>query len=280
MLPGGQPDGAARLPDASVDLIYVDPPFNTGKRQTRDARSRPRATRATATASASAGQRYRDRAARQQRAYADRFDDYLAFLEPRLARGASRAQADGLALLPHRLPRGALLQGAARRASSGATCFLNEIIWAYDYGGRTDAALAGQARQHPGLRARTRRSYYFDPDAVDRIPYMAPGPGRARRRPRAASSRPTPGGTPSCSPTGKEKPGYPTQKPLGILERIVQRVVARPAASCSTSSPAAAPPARPRSEGRRFLLVDNHEPAFEVMRRRFANAAGVSFQRL
>ena len=206
------------LPSGAFQLIYIDPPFNTGKTQTR-ARSRP-CRDADGDRTGFEGRRYRTRAARHL-AYCDAFDDYLAFLEPRLRRGASRARADRQPLLPHRLPRGALLQGAARRD------LRPRVLPQRDHLGLRLRRAARRGAGRPSTTtssctSRTPPRYVFNADDVDRDPVHGARSRRPPRRPRAASSRPTRGGTPSSAPTGKEKTGYPTQKPLGILRRIVQ----------------------------------------------------------
>ena len=152
----------------------------------------------------------------------------------------------------------------------GRECFLNEIIWAYDYGGEVEEPLAGQARHDPGLREEPEPVTTSTRRAVDREPYMAPGlvtPEKAAR-----------GKLPTdvwwhtiVSPTGKEKTGYPTQKPEGILRRIVQAssregdwVLDFFAGSGTTGAVAAA-------LGRRFVLVDESPEAIAVMRKRLAD---------
>ena len=159
----------------------------------------------------------------------------------------------------------------------GRACFLNEIIWAYDYGGRARRALAAQARQHPGLRQRPRH-YYFDPEAVDRIPYMAPGLVGPRKQ--RAARRPTDTWWHTIVPPGgKERTGYPTQKPLGILRRIVRTssppggLVADFFAGSGTTGIAA------HETGRSFVLVDESDDAWQVMTRRFAHLDGIELVR-
>ncbi|HEY6460119.1 MAG TPA: site-specific DNA-methyltransferase, partial [Polyangiaceae bacterium] len=157
----------------------------------------------------------------------------------------------------------------------GRASFLNEIVWAYDYGART-------RRRWPAkhdtilLYAKDPAAYFFDADAVDRIPYMAPELVGEEKAARGKLPTDTWWHT-IVSPTGKEKLGYPTQKPLGVLRRIVQAscppggVVLDFFAGSGTAGAAA------RELGRRFLLVDASEDALAVMRRRFAGAEDVAF---
>jgi site-specific DNA-methyltransferase (adenine-specific) len=159
----------------------------------------------------------------------------------------------------------------------GRECFLNEIIWAYDYGGRA-------RRRWPAkhdtilLYVRDPRRYYFDPEAAERIPYMAPGlvgPEKASRGKRLTDTWWS-----TIVPThGRERTGYPTQKPLSILRRIVLTssppggLVADFFAGSGTTGVAA------YESGRRFLLVDNSAEALDVMQQRFANYQGVKLTR-
>ncbi len=261
---GDNLDVLPRLTDASVDLIYIDPPFNTGKTQSRTQIRTVRDPEGDRTGYQ--GKRYRTIRI-GSKSYSDIFDDYLAFLEPRLEQARRILKPDG-SLLFHIDYREVhyckvLLDGIFGRAS-----FMNEIIWAYDYGARTRRKWPAK---HDNILwyAVNPRNYHYDLAACDRIPYMAPGlvgPDKAAR-----------GKTPTdtwwhtiVSPTGKEKTGYPTQKPRGILDRIVV-VHSQPgdllcdffAGSGSFGEAACA-------HGRDCILVDNNAEALQVMERRFA----------
>jgi site-specific DNA-methyltransferase (adenine-specific) len=205
-----------RLPAASFQLIYLDPPFNTGREQRR----LRLATEADPDGDRTGfgGRSYRTTVLGSS-AYADSFDDYLGFLEPRMREGHRLLKADGTLYL-HLDPRESHYAKVLLDGIFGRDCFLNEIVWAYDYGGRTKRRWPAK---HDTILVYVKDpdAYYFDGDAVDREPYMAPGlqtPERAER-----------GKLPTdvwwhtiVSPTGREKTGYPTQKPLGVLRRIVQ----------------------------------------------------------
>ena len=157
----------------------------------------------------------------------------------------------------------------------GRECFLNEIIWAYDYGGRPKDRWPPK-HDNILLYARNPSGYVFNVDEIERIPYMPRG-SSGRKKPRAGSSRPTRGGTPSSLRTVRKKTGYPTQKPIGILRRIVQ-TSSRPGAlvldffAGSGTTGAAA-----LELGRRFILVDHNAEAMEVMARRFAAVEGIEW---
>ena len=210
------------LPDASVELIYIDPPFNTGVTQKR---TRIRTIRdADGDRTGFGGNRYRTETLASTPIYADIFDDYIGFLRPRMIE-AHRILTPTGSLFFHIDPREVhyckvMLDEVFAQRGAGRDCFQNEIIWAYDYGAR---ATKRWPAKHDNILwyTSTPRDYTFNLDATDRIPYMAPGLVGAEKAAR--------GKTPTdvwwhtiVSPTGKEKTGYPTQKPLGILERIVR----------------------------------------------------------
>ncbi len=128
---------------------------------------------------------------------ATRFDDYLAFLAPRLEH-AHRLLAREGTLYFHIDYREAHHCKLLLDEIFGRECFLNEIIWAYDYGARTRSRWPAK---HDTILVYVKdpTAYHFDCEAVDREPYMAPGlvtPEKAA----GASSPPTCGGTRSCPP--------------------------------------------------------------------------------
>ena len=252
------------LEAGSIDLIYIDPPFNTGRTQTRVALRTERD--AVGDRTGFQGQRYRTTTLGAT-GYADRFDDYLAFLEPRLGE-ARRVLADAGSLFFHSDYREAhyckvLLDGIFGRAS-----FINEIVWAYDYGGRPKRRWPAK---HDTILwyAKDPAHYTFHLDAADRIPYMAPALVGAEKA--ARGKTPTDVWWHTIVPTtGKEKTGYATQKPLGLLERIV-KVHSSPGdrlldffAGSGTFGEAAV------LHGRSCLLVDNNPEAVWIMARRLA----------
>ncbi|HET8928464.1 MAG TPA: site-specific DNA-methyltransferase [Microbacterium sp.] len=299
---GDNLDVIAGFDDASFTLIYLDPPFNTGRPQTRaveTARSttppiRPEVAAATAESADSApdrrssadagvgtgeivvrrgfhGREY-ERLRGDLRAYDDRFDDYWGFLEPRLAE-AWRLLADDGTLYLHLDYREAHYAKVLLDAMFGRDRFLNELIWAYDYGGKTQKRWP---TKHDTILVYVKdpTRYFFDSATVDREPYMAPGlvpPEKAAR-----GKLPTDVWWHTIVPTtGREKTGYPTQKPEGILRRIVQassrpgdRVLDFFAGSGTTGAVASA-------LGREAVLVDVNPEAIDVMRRRMPHATVV-----
>ena len=253
----------------SVDLVYLDPPFNTGRDQVR------RTTRSVPAAAGEgdrvgfAGRSYETIMGSLLR-YEDSFADYLGFLEPRLMH-ARRVLATHGTLYVHLDYREVHYVKVLLDALFGRRCFLNEIIWAYDFGGRT-------AKRWPAkhdtilVYVKDPTAYHFNSADVDREPYMAPGlvgPVKAAR-----------GKLPTdvwwhtiVSPTGKEKTGYPTQKPAGVLRRIVT-ASSRPgdwvldffAGSGTTGAVS-------EQLGRKFVCVDSNPEAVDVMRRRLPDTA-------
>ena len=259
------------FPGACVDLIYIDPPFNTGR-----ARDYTR----IATVRAPDGDRTGFQGARYATTklgtltYADTFDDYLAFLEPRLVE-AYRVLAPHGTLYFHIDYREAHYCKVLLDMIFGRRCFLNEIIWAYDYGART-------RRKWPPkhdtilVYVKDPTRYTFNTDAVARIPYLAPALVGAAKA--ARGKLPTDTWWHTIVPTrSKERTGYPTQKPLGILTRIVAAssnpgdcVLDFFAGSGTTGAACLA-------LGRRFVLVDDNPQALAVMARRFAHAPGLAW---
>jgi site-specific DNA-methyltransferase (adenine-specific) len=254
------------LPDGAFRLAYLDPPFNTGRRQERHVVESSRSETGTA---GFGGTRY-ERIRRLAAAFDDRFTDYWAFLEPRLEEVHRLLDPAGTLYL-HLDYREAHYAKVLLDALFGRECFLNEIVWAYDYGGRT-------AKRWPPkhdtilVYVKDPDRYHFDGAAVDREPYMAPGLQTAERNARGKLPTDVWWHT-IVSPTGAEKTGYPTQKPLGVLRRIVAASsgpgdwVLDPFAGSGTTGAAAA------ALGRRFLLIDESPHAVALMRRRLPSAA-------
>ncbi len=259
------------MPDGSVPLIYLDPPFNTGKTQ---GHTRIKTVRsADGDRSGFAGARYAT-VKIGTRAYDDIFDDYLAFLEPRLVEAHRVLAPDGTFYF-HIDYREAHYCKVLLDFIFGRRCFLNEVIWAYDYGARTKKKWPPKHDTILVYVKNTKR-YTFNADAVERIPYMAPalvGPEKAAR-----GKLPTDTWWHTIVPTnGKERTGYPTQKPVGILTRVIAAsshpgdLVLDCFAGSGTTGAACL------ALGRRFMLVDNNLQAMEVMARRFGAVSGVEW---
>ena len=254
-----------RMTTGSIELIYVDPPFNTGKRQSRTQMKTIRDEAGDRVGFG--GHRYRTEILAEPggSGYGDQFDDFLAFIRPRMVE-AHRILSPTGSLFFHIDYREVHYCKVMLDEIFGRDCFQNEIIWAYDYGAR---ATKRWPAKHDNILWYTKdpARYTFNLDATDRIPYMAPGLVGAEKAAR--------GKTPTdvwwhtiVSPTGKEKTGYATQKPLGILERIV-RVHSNPGdtvldffAGSGTTAEAAA------KHGRSFVMVDESPAAIQIMEKR------------
>jgi site-specific DNA-methyltransferase (adenine-specific) len=260
-----------RLPADAFDMVYVDPPFNTG-RVRRHERLRVMADDA-GDRDGFGGRRYRT-VSRGALEYDDAFDDYLAFLMPRLAE-ARRVLADHGTLYVHLDPRESHYVKVALDGVFGRECFLNEIVWAYDYGGRPKRRWPPK---HDTILVYVRdpRRYHFDDDEVDREPYMAPGLVTPEKR--ARGKRPSDTWWHTIVPTnGAERTGYPTQKPEGIVRRMVA-ASSRPGGWClDFFSGSGTLGAAARALGRRFVLVDSSPDAVAVTARRLgADVAAVA----
>ena len=266
----------ATLPDCAVTLIYIDPPFNTGREQTRTKTTSVLAAADSPTALTGFKGKSYERTRSELMSYDDRFEDYWSFLEPRL-REAWRLLAEDGTLYLHLDYREAHYAKVMLDALFGRESFLNEIIWAYDYGAKSKKRWPAK---HDTILVYVKNpsEYYFNSDEVDREPYMAPGLVTAEKVERGKLPTDVWWHT-IVSPTGREKTGYPTQKPEGILRRIVHAssrqgdtVLDFFAGSGTTGAVAGA-------LGRNFVLVDQNPEAITVMRKRFASADGVTFER-
>ena len=250
------------IPDSSVQLIYIDPPFNTGREQQRSKVTTKRSDEGNRIGFK--GQRY-ETVKSTILSYDDQFANYWEFLEPRLEEAFRVLNKTGTLYL-HLDYREAHYAKVLLDALFGPDCFLNEIIWAYDYGGKSKSRWPSK---HDTILVYVKDPaiYYFDSESVDREPYMAPGlvtPEKVEK-----------GKLPTdvwwhtiVSPTGKEKTGYPTQKPIGILRRIIQAsskegdlVMDFFAGSGTTGFVA-------NELGRRFILVDQNPESIEVIKNR------------
>jgi site-specific DNA-methyltransferase (adenine-specific) len=262
----------ARIPNDSVPLIYIDPPFNTGKTQLRRTLATARSPNGGGDRTGFGGHRYAT-VERGRRAYADAFDDYLAFLEPRLVEAKRVLTLQG-SFYVHLDAREVHYVKVLLDEIFGRECFINEIIWAYDYGGRP-------RRRWPAKHetilfyVKDPARYHFDAEAVEREPYMAPGLVTAEKQARGKLPTDVWWHT-IVSPTGREKTGYPSQKPLGVLRRIVAAssqpgdlVLDFFAGSGTTGAAALA-------LGRGFHLIDDNPEAVAVMAARFAGLAGLT----
>ncbi len=262
ILHGDNLDLLPEFPDGSFQLIYIDPPFNTGKSQTR----RTLATDASEDGARVGfqGRRYTTRLLAES-SYKDSFADYLAFLEPRLEH-ARRLLARSGTLYFHIDYREAHYCKLLLDEVFGRECFLNEIIWAYDYGARSKKRWPAK---HDTILVYVKdpSAYHFDSEQVDREPYMAPGLVTAEKA--ARGKLPTDCWWHTIVPTsGREKTGYPTQKPEGIVRRMVLAST-RPGDRCldffAGSGTLGAVAAK---TGRRYVLMDSSEEAVRVCRER------------
>ena len=250
------------IPDESVQLIYVDPPFNTGRVQSRGNSKTTRTE--TGNRIGFKGQRY-EIVKETILSYDDEFKDYWGFLEPRLEQ-AWRLLSETGTLYLHLDYREAHYAKVLLDVLFGRECFLNEIIWAYDYGGK---AKSRWPSKHDTILVYVKNpdKYYFSNENVDREPYMAPGLVTPEKV--AKGKLPTDVWWHTIvSPTGKEKTGYPTQKPLGILRRVIQAsskegdVVLDFFAGSGTTGVVA------NMLNRKFVLIDQNPEALEVIQQR------------
>lgn len=253
------------LPDGFANLIYIDPPFNTGRQQSRTQIKVERSMDGDRVGFQ--GRRYTSTVV-GTKAFGDQFDDFLAFIEPRL-REAHRLLAENGTFYFHIDYREVHYCKVLLDQIFGRENFINEIIWAYDYGGRSKNRWPAK-HDNILMYVKDPNNYVFNHDDIDRIPYMAPGLVGKEKAKRGKLPTDTWWHT-IVSPTGKEKTGYPTQKPLGIMRRIIQAssnagdLVLDFFAGSGTTGLAAI------ELERNFLMVDDNPDAIKVMKKRFEN---------
>lgn len=234
-----------------IDLIYIDPPFNTGRVQLRK-RSHVDKT----------GNRVED----ETFGYQDSFEDFIDFLEPRLIEAWRILKPTG-SIFVHLDWHEVHYIKVLMDKMFGRKNFMNEIIWSYDYGGRSKSKWSAK---HDNILwyVKDPKHYTFNYDAIDRIPYLAPE--------RQSKEKAEMGKTPTdvwwhtiVHTNGKEKTGYATQKPRGIIDRIV-KVHSNPGdrlldffAGSGTFGESAA------TFNRNAILIDSNPDAIRVMQKRF-----------
>ncbi len=268
ILLGDNADLLPTLPEKLARLIYIDPPFNTGKLQKRE-RMRVTTSEEHEGRAGFRGRRYAVEKL-ESASYRDDFDDFDSFLMPRIECALRCLTPDG-SLFVHLDSREVHYIKVALDRLLGRAHFMNESIWAYDYGGRPKNRWPSK---HDTILwyAMNPEDYVFNFDEMDRIPYMAPGlvtPEKAER-----GKTPTDVWWHTIVPTtGREKTGYPTQKPLGILNRVI-KVHSRPGdtvldffAGSGTTGEAAA------LHGREFVLIDDNPHAVRIAATRLASFA-------
>jgi len=259
------------LPSESVDLIYIDPPFNTGKEQ---ARRSIRVRRDDGGDRVGFGGQSYSTELLNERAYQDSFDDFLSFLRPRLLEAWRLLKAQG-SLYFHIDYREAHYCKIMLDEIFGRENFINEIIWAYDFGGRPKNRWPAK---HDTIffYAKDAKNYTFNRDDIDRIPYMAPG--------LVGKEKAEKGKLPTdvwwhtiVGTNSKEKTGYPTQKPSGVIERIV-RASSNPGdlvmdffAGSGTVGAVC------EKLERNYILIDQNPEAWDVMKTRFADVKDIEW---
>ena len=260
---GDNMDVLKEIESGSLNLVYVDPPFNTGKIQSRKRIETVRSEDGDRTGFQ--GHTYNTKVIGEQ-SFFDIYDDYIRFLRDRIEETERVLTSDGSFFL-HLDYREIHYAKVMCDEVFGRESFINEIIWSYDYGGRSKSRWSAK---HDNILwyAKDPKNFTYRYDDIDRIPYMAPGLVGAEKA--AKGKTPTDSWWHTIvSPNGKEKTGYPTQKPLGIINRII-RVHSNPGdvildyfAGSGTTGIAAL------AERRKVILVDNNRQALEVMCKRF-----------
>lgn len=259
------------LQAACIDLIYIDPPFNTGKKQTLTQIKTELNENGDRTGFQ--GKRYQTIKLGSQ-SYADLYDDYLTFLEPRL-REAYRVLSSHGSLYFHIDYREVHYCKLLLDQIFGRESFINEIIWAYDYGARTRKKWPPK---HDNILwyAKDPAQYTFNYDAIDRIPYLSPGLVGIEKA--ARGKTPTDTWWHTIVPTnGAEKTGYPTQKPLGIIRRILLASSNPGETVMDFFAGSGTVGAACLEMERNFILVDNNPQAIETIKKRFFTCPDIQY---
>jgi site-specific DNA-methyltransferase (adenine-specific) len=251
------------MEDGIVNLIYIDPPFNTGKRQIR---TQVRVSRSVNGDRKGFKGHIYETMKLGTKEYVDIFDNYLDFLAPRLEE-AYRILSPNGTLYFHIDYREVHYCKLLLDRIFGRDSFLNEIIWAYDYGGKPKNKWPPK---HDNILVYVKdcRNYTFNVDDIDRIPYMAPGLVGKEKALKGKLPTDTWWHT-IVATSGKEKTGYPTQKPRALLDRML-RASSNPgdlvldffAGSGTTGESCIL-------LDRKFILIDKSEQAMQVMAKRF-----------
>jgi len=251
------------LPSASIELIYIDPPFNTGKIQRRDNYKVIKSKNKKNNGFKGLGYDLEKTSTNQ---YLDKFDDFYNFINPRLEE-AYRVLSENGSLYLHIDYREVHYIKIMLDKIFGRESFINEIIWAYDFGAR---AKKRWPAKHDNILfyAKNPKHFTFNTEHLDREPYLAPGlvtPDKA-----ALGKLPTDVWWHTIvSPTGKEKTGYPSQKPEAIIKRIItassnpkDTVLDFFAGSGTTGIVA-------KKLDRNFILADSNQQSIDVIKNRF-----------
>jgi len=262
-----------KFESGSINLIYIDPPFNTGKKQTRTQIRTKKSE--NGDRKGFKGNSY-ETITLGTKEYEDDFGENFTqeFIRPRLEEAYRVLAKDG-SLYFHIDYREVHYCKILLDKIFGRECFINEIIWAYDYGGK---AKTRWPPKHDNILfyVKDPNNYIFNSTTIDREPYMAPGlvgPEKA-----ALGKLPTDTWWHTIVATGgKERTGYPTQKPLGVINRIVQasslpgQIVLDFFGGSGTVGESCL------KLGRKFILIDNNQVALEVMAKRLPKTCEIEW---
>jgi site-specific DNA-methyltransferase (adenine-specific) len=262
------------MPDESVSLVYVDPPFGTQHIQ----RLRSLSSTQASTGTAGFGGRKYTHVQVSDMAYSDVHVDYIHdFLAPLLVETKRVLTKNGTLYL-HMDWREVHYAKCYLDTLFGRDNLLNCLVWSYNWGGRGRNRFP---RKHDDILVYVKdpKNYVFNWDDIDRIPYGSPelqkDPARAAR-----GQVPTDVWCMQIIGTGsRERTGYPTQKPIRLVERIIKAssnpgdTVLDFCAGSGTTGVAA------HNLGRNFVLIDNNSTAIDVMKKRFGelNITNVTF---
>lgn len=253
------------IPNDSINLIYIDPPFNSQKVQSRTQLKTTKDPNGDRIGFMGTSYKTEELGTKK---YADSFDDYEGFIRPRLEE-AYRILAPNGSLYFHIDYREVHYCKIWLDQIFGRECFMNEIIWAYDYGAKSKSKWPAK---HDNILfyVKEPKNYTFNVEDIDREPYMAPGLCGPEKAARGKLPTDTWWWT-IVGTNSKERNGYPTQKPLGIINRIIRassnpgEVVMDFFAGSGTVGESCL------KLEREFILIDNNLESMDTMAKRFAS---------
>lgn len=288
------------IKDESVDLIYLDPPFNSnatynvlfGTKNGKDAAAQIKAFDDTWHWDMASAESYREvverggnvsRAMQAFRLLLNESDmlAYLSMMAPRLVELKRVLKPTGSIYL-HCDPTASHYLKILMDAVFGADNFINEIVWHYHTGG---ASKSHYSRKHDIIFFYSKtEDYNFYAERI-KIPRTKKALKRAQNPKGARISADDTTKLPedvfeiqALNPMSNERLGYPTQKPEELLERIIKAsskegdIVLDPFCGCGTTIIAA------HKLNRRWIGIDITHLAIGLMKHRLQDTYGDQVQ--
>ncbi|MEM4166801.1 MAG: site-specific DNA-methyltransferase [Candidatus Bilamarchaeaceae archaeon] len=261
------------IPNEFVDLIYIDPPFNTGKTQKKSTircevlDTENKNGEGHKHYRTGFGGKFYEYYIEDEKAYSDSFGEgYLDFLYERIVHAHRILKNTGVFYFHIDYREAHYCKVFVLDKIFGRANFLNEIIWAYDYGGRSKKKWPAK-HDNIFMYCKNNNKYYFDIEQSDRLPYLAPGLVSEEKR--LLGKLPTDVWWHTIVPTNsKEKANYPTQKPLGVINRIIKTSSPENGLVLDFFAGSGTTGVSSLMNNRRFILIDNNYDAMITFKQR------------